>query len=221
MMKKNVMIWFLGISFAFIEAAVVIYIRYNFYSHGFSFPLNSFIPYSIFKVEYCREFATMLLLFSSSYLIAKNRKEWFAYFFMLFGIWDIFYYLFLKIFLNWPQSFADWDLLFLIPVNWIGPVWAPILVSIIFISMGYLLINKSNDLNLEFLLVFLLGCLFIYISFTVDFAKFLLSNDFLKNLTYENAVKISSGYIPQKFPIFYYIIGIILLIISPIFTFKK
>ncbi|MCK4643339.1 hypothetical protein KAU32_06855 [bacterium] len=213
---KNVMIWLLGISFAFIEAAVVIYIRFNIHPKGFSFPLDTFLPYSLFRVEYCREIATMLLLFSISYLIAKTKKQWFSYFFILFGIWDIFYYVFLKIFLNWPETLGTWDLLFLIPVNWIGPVWAPILVSMIFISLGYLLIKLPNKLNLKFFIAFFVGCLFIYVSFTLDFTKYLIQNRFFENSTFTYALELSANYVPAKFPIVYFLIGIVCLMISPI-----
>ncbi|MGP8328772.1 MAG: hypothetical protein ACT6FF_00425 [Methanosarcinaceae archaeon] len=38
--------------------------------------------------------------------------------------------------MNWPAGLFDWDILFLIPLPWVGPVWAPVLVSISMIAAG-------------------------------------------------------------------------------------
>jgi hypothetical protein len=51
-------------------------------------------------------------------------------------VWDVFYYVVLKVLLGWPESLATWDVLFLIPVPWIGPVWAPVVVSVALIAVG-------------------------------------------------------------------------------------
>jgi len=48
----------------------------------------------------------------------------------IFAIWDIFYYVWLKVLIDWPASIMDWDILFLIPGTWAGPVLAPVLISI-------------------------------------------------------------------------------------------
>ncbi|QKJ97810.1 MAG: hypothetical protein HND39_16860 [Ignavibacteriota bacterium] len=60
------------------------------------------------------------------------------------GIWDIFYYIWLYVFIQWPKSLMDWDVLFLIPLPWWGPVISPILISVILITTGYLLIKEIN-----------------------------------------------------------------------------
>jgi hypothetical protein len=54
----------------------------------------------------------------------------------VFGVWDIFYYLWLKVLLGWPASVFDWDVLFLIPLPWIGPVVAPLLVALAMVGCG-------------------------------------------------------------------------------------
>jgi len=38
--------------------------------------------------------------------------------------------------LDWPASFYTWDILFLLPVPWTGPVLAPVLVSAVMIGAG-------------------------------------------------------------------------------------
>jgi hypothetical protein len=67
----------------------------------------------------------------------RNVREAWAFFLIAFGVWDIFYYMWLKVFLNWPESLWTWDLLFLIPLPWVSPVLAPVLVSIVMIASGY------------------------------------------------------------------------------------
>ncbi len=53
-----------------------------------------------------------------------------------FGIWDIFYYVWLRVFLHWPSTILDWDLLFIVPVPWVGPVIAPCIISLVLILSG-------------------------------------------------------------------------------------
>ena len=79
----------------------------------------------ILLVDLVREFGTMVMLAAMGLAIGRNLREWFAGFMIAFGVWDIFYYVFLKVILDWPASLWTWDLLFLLPVPWIGPVIAP------------------------------------------------------------------------------------------------
>ena len=55
-----------------------------------------------------------------------------------FGVWDIFYYVFLKIIYDWPKSLFDWDILFLLPLPWWGPVLAPVCIAALMIVWGTL-----------------------------------------------------------------------------------
>ncbi len=92
-------------------------------------------------IEIGREAATIVMLVFIALLAGSNRQKKIGYFFIAFGIWDIFYYIWLYLFIQWPKSLLEWDILFLIPFPWWGPVIAPILISILLISIGYLLIN--------------------------------------------------------------------------------
>lgn len=76
---------------------------------------------------------------------SKEQLEQIAFFFVAFGVWDIFYYIFLKLTINWPASFRDLDTFFLLPTPWVGPVFVPILIStfLIFASMLYLVKSKK------------------------------------------------------------------------------
>jgi hypothetical protein len=129
-----------AVAMGYFEAAVVVYLRQIFYPGGFSFPLK-IIPTNLLKVELAREFATMIMLAAAAALAGKRFWERFGYFIIMFGIWDIFYYVWLNVAIAWPASFFDWDILFLIPLPWIGPVIAPVLISIMMIISGVIIVR--------------------------------------------------------------------------------
>jgi len=135
--KRFVAVTIFAIAMAFLEAAVVEYLRQLYYPEGFSFPLKM-IPMNIYFVELGREAATIIMLAAIGYLAGKNFLTRFSAFIIAFGVWDIFYYVFLKLILNWPSSLFDWDILFLIPLPWIGPVLAPVIISVLLIFAGYI-----------------------------------------------------------------------------------
>jgi len=171
-MKKNLfwlMIW--GLAFGYMEAAVVVYLRELYYPEGFTFPVV-IIQDRILLTEVLREAATLIIMWSTVCLIYMRLQSRVAAFVILFGVWDIFYYIFLKLLLDWPESLNTWDILFLIPIPWIGPVWAPILVSITFIYAGTaILLQNHQDSFLhfdgKFILLELFATLFIIISFII------------------------------------------------------
>ena len=61
-----------------------------------------------------------------------------AYTAIAFGVWDIFYYVGLKVMCDWPRSLFDWDILFLLPLPWWGPVVAPASIALLMIVWGTL-----------------------------------------------------------------------------------
>jgi len=132
-----------AVAFALVESAVVVYLRSLYYPEGFSLPLRIMSRHH-FWVELSRELATLIMLASVGVLAGTNGWQKFAYFMIAFGVWDIFYYVWLKVMLNWPDSPLDWDVLFLIPVPWIGPVIAPFLISILMVSSGVLVIRRDS-----------------------------------------------------------------------------
>ncbi|MGA2247392.1 MAG: hypothetical protein ABSH48_20575 [Verrucomicrobiota bacterium] len=89
-------------------------------------------------VELVREFSTIVMLLAVGYLAGRNWRARCGYFAIGFGVWDIAYYLFLKMMCGWPHSALDWDVLFLLPVPWWGPVLAPVLISVLLIFWGTL-----------------------------------------------------------------------------------
>ncbi|UPT76606.1 hypothetical protein MN086_06000 [Sulfurovum sp. XGS-02] len=160
-----------GIVFGYMESAVVVYLREIYYPEGFAFPLVR-IEDHILLTELLREAATLLILWTTVSLAYNKMQSRFAAFFLLFGLWDIFYYIFLKLLLHWPESLNTWDILFLIPAPWVGPVWAPVLVSIGFIYAGTTLLfqhqkNRFFHFGRSFILLELTSVLLIIVSFMI------------------------------------------------------
>ena len=123
-------------AFAFVEAAIVVYLRRIFHPEGFAFPLKPGAYDPILPVEVVREAATMVMLAAVGWLAGRRGWARFAYVMVAFGVWDIFYYVWLWAVLGWPPSLGTLDVLFLIPVVWVGPVWAPCVVSLGLIGCG-------------------------------------------------------------------------------------
>jgi hypothetical protein len=150
---KKIIIWvcLLAIAFGFLESAVVIYLRELFYKEGFEFPLKP-VPVSIARIEFFRELATLIMLIACGIIAGRNRTERFAYFILAFAVWDIFYYIFLYVCVGWPLSLSTWDILFLIPVPWVSPVWAPCLLCLLMITGSLFTIirtDKFPDLHIS------------------------------------------------------------------------
>ena len=166
-------VWVYGIAMAYLESAVVVYLRAIYYPRGFTFPLEM-IPLHMALIEIGREAMTMVMLVAIAALAGRNFWQRLAFFMMSFGIWDIFYYVWLKVFLNWPVSLLSWDILYLIPVPWTGPVLAPVLVSLVMIfSAFFILALDEKGVRLqarlsEWALVGLSAAL-IFVSFIFDF----------------------------------------------------
>jgi len=123
---------------AYLESAVVVYLRIIYYPEGFELILKP-MPLNIYLIELGREAATIVMLFVVARLTFRSFWLRFSAFLYLFAVWDLFYYAWLFLFIRWPRSLATWDILFLIPVAWIGPVWSPILVSLNFITASVVL----------------------------------------------------------------------------------
>lgn len=168
-----------SVAMGLLEAAVVIYLRKLLYSNGFSFPLVA-MDAQLAVTEVWREAATIVMLAGIGILAGATRLSRFAYFLISFGIWDIFYYVFLKVFLDWPETILDWDILFLIPVPWVGPVLAPCLVAAAMIGFGLVIIRYEDktgqrQVKTKEILLMLAGVVVILFSFMWDYVEHVLS----------------------------------------------
>ena len=188
-MRRAVAALFLfGISFGYVEAAVVVYLR------AIYDPIRTRLhperaPHDLFPlitpqqladagpenprrlaIELGREAATMVMLGSVALAVAGNLSQWTAAFVIVFGVWDITFYGFLKLMIHWPESLRTWDILFLIPLPWVGPVWAPMLVALSMIVCGLISLRAGGIRSrAPHWLGLLGGAVVIIIAFVWDF----------------------------------------------------
>ncbi len=134
-----------AIAMANVETMIVVYLRRLYYSErgGFTFPLV-IIDTPTLLYELLREAATIVMLAAFGIAAGRTKVGKLAYFLLAFGVWDIFYYVWLKLLLDWPASLLTWDVLFLIPVPWVGPVIAPVSVACTMIAMGLVLLRLEE-----------------------------------------------------------------------------
>ena len=178
---KQLFFWLtlFSIAMGYLETSVVVYLRALYYPQGFSLPLVN-LDTSIAITELGREAATIIMLAGIGIIAGKNSTHRFAWFIYCFAIWDIFYYVFLKVLLNWPESFLTWDILFLIPLPWFGPVICPCIISLsmILLATALLYFNNKNSalkINLREWILFISGSVIVILSFVIDCYKFISS----------------------------------------------
>jgi hypothetical protein len=130
---------------AWVESAVVLYLRTL---------VGRLQPYQpeplpnfggLGEAELVREAATLAMLLAVGGLAGRNGRTRLAFSLFAFGVWDILYYLFLVPLTGWPASLLDWDILFLLPVPWWGPVIAPVSIAAILASGGAVVALKDTD----------------------------------------------------------------------------
>jgi hypothetical protein len=194
-----------GVSFGYVEAAVVIYLRAVYEPlHERLYPdrqagdLLPLVPMDTLATEgmkgvawptaeVAREAATLVMLAAAALAVARNFRQWFAAFVFVFGLWDLFYYVFLKVLLDWPASLLIWDILFLVPVPWVAPILAPATVALTMVAAGALALWREGVGRPVFLsalhwLAFATASLIITMAFCWDFRN------------------VAAGGIPEPFP---------------------
>lgn len=135
-----------AMAFAWVESSVVAYLRKIYFPGGFTFPIvvnwinGQYVRDPLMHIELGREVATIIMLIAIGWASGKNALQRFCFFTIAFGVWDIFFYIWLKVMLNWPESLMTWDLLFLLPFTWTGPVITPILIAMAMIVAGSVII---------------------------------------------------------------------------------
>src|SRR5262245_41321381 len=172
-----------AVAMAYLESAIVVYLRRLYYPKGFDFPLV-IIDIPTLLIEVGRETATMIMLATVAIAAGRTKVGKCAYFLYLFGVWDIFYYVWLKVFLDWPTSLFTWDVLFLIPVPWVGPVLAPVTVALTMIGMALVLLRLEQrgpvrPAGKKVWLAQMVASLVVIVSFTMDVVPRLPDNGLL------------------------------------------
>jgi hypothetical protein len=175
-----------GTAFGYLEAAVVSYLRLLHEPARLQFhpgrPAADLFPLLTLEqlraagsdqtqtlaIELGREAATIIMLAAIALAVARNAGEWAAAFVIAFGTWDITFYAFLRLLLHWPASLFTWDILFLVPVPWVGPVLAPVLVSATMIAAGVWHLRKPIRIRAAHWGGILAGAAIIIVSFAMD-----------------------------------------------------
>jgi hypothetical protein len=134
-----------AIAMALLEAAVVTYLRTMLDRVDPYQPSPLPVPPWLMRIEVARELATMVMLGTVAWLAGRNWRTCFGYFLVAFGVWDIFYYVFLAPMSGWPRSLLDWDVLFLIPLPWWGPVLSPVSIAALMVAVGTLITQSGRE----------------------------------------------------------------------------
>ena len=214
--KTLLLVTSFSIAMGFLESAVVVYLREIYYPNGFCFPMK-IISNTVAITEFLREIATIIMLLCFAIIAGKTKIEKFAFFIFSFAIWDIFYYLFLKLLIAWPVSFLDWDILFLIPFTWVGPVIAPIINSITMIILTLIIIyfaekRKNVKINFAQWILLIIGSFIVIFAYTEEYMHFMMQYfSFTDLLTYSDSKKIlekACQFVPQHFKWFVFSTGV-------------
>ncbi len=219
-LSRFLVVMFFSVAMGFLEAVVVVYLRELYYPEGFRFPLVV-LPSTTVGIEYLRELATLVMLAAVGYLAGRNFTGRFGWFLFSFGIWDLFYYVSLKLMLGWPLSWFTWDILFLIPVVWAAPVLAPVISAVTMVVYGIILevTGKGNPPPLarrEW--AFLLGgALIVFLTFIRDYGGLLwhyLLHGKGHGMNGEDLLTAVTTYVPQQFAWIPFLAGEVLIVVS-------
>jgi len=204
-----------AIAMGFLESAVVVYMRALYYPEGFAFPLK-LMDENIMLTELLREAATLVMLVTVALLSARKAILRLAAFIYAFAIWDIFYYIFLRLLLGWPESLLTWDLLFLIPATWTGPVLAPVINSLTMILLAAMILWASTRRETVRLSAWewgllIAGSLITILGYILDYSQYMMQSFSLGewySLTHQDQVlEYATRYVPAAFPWWLFLTG--------------
>lgn len=170
--KKLLWVGLFAIAMAYLEAAVVVYLRRVYGITDLMLSVPPFDP-RIGAIEFGRELSTLVMLLSVGIVAGQNLQSRLGVAIFAFGLWDVFYYIWLRVFIGWPSSLLDPDLLFLIPLPWWGPVLSPVLIALLMVVVGVLL-SLSAEIGITFhftrinLAILLVGMLVVLYTFMAD-----------------------------------------------------
>ena len=217
--KTMVWVTIFSIAMGFLETAVVVYLLELYCPDNVLFPLAQ-MSTTVIITELLREGATIIMLIGIGYLAGRKFITGFAWFIYSFAIWDIFYYIFIKLILNWPESLFTWDILFLIPTIWTGPVIAPVITSLMMILLALGIIYYDGKirpdgevvkLNKPEWFFLILGSGILIVGFSWDYMMFMLEHfsffELVSNTNKAEVIARSFRYIPRSFNLFIYILA--------------
>jgi hypothetical protein len=173
MLRRWIGVAVFAIAFAWVEGAIVVYLREIYFGGSFSFPVvmqwqeGKLVVDRLMRIEFVREIATIVMLVAVGWAAGKTPWQRFCLFMIAFGVWDIFFYIWLKVMIGWPESLMTWDLLFFVPLPWVGPVISPVLIALAMIAAGSLIIyfeEKGHSISwrwFDFVIISVCGLLLI------------------------------------------------------------
>ena len=208
-----------AIAMGYLESAVVVYLRELYYPEGFAFPLK-ILSMRIAETELFREFATLVMLATLGMLAGRSRLEKFGFFIFAFGIWDIFYYVFLKLLLGWPASLLTWDILFMLPTTWVGPVLAPVINATSMVIFGRLIWHFQSKgrllpVKMQEWVMLIAGSLIVILAYIKDYVNFLRPRYSWAEIFFPSdstgLIESATHYVPQQFSWWIFWIGELLI----------
>lgn len=174
-LKRALVVALFAFAMAYLESAVVVYLQRALSMTPLTlFPLRDQTTLGgLGNIEVGREVATIVMLATMGWLAGRTSLERLAWTSVAFGIWDIGYYFWLWIFIGWPTSLGTTDLLFLLPVPWVAPVAAPMLVSVALIGFGLIValrirMGETFTLKPKNWLLLIIGGVVVIVSFTLQ-----------------------------------------------------
>jgi hypothetical protein len=226
--NKIITITAFAIAMGFLEAAVVVYMREILYPGGFRFPLSP-VPVDLAMTELFREVATLVMLVTVGMIASRRFSTGFAWFIYCFAIWDIFYYVFLKLILGWPESLLTWDVLFLIPTTWTGPVLTPVIVSMTMILMAMVILVQAGNgretrVRKREWLWFITGSLILIFGWILDYSSHMLEHFSLWGMTQlkdPRVLEVATTYVPDRFPWWIFFTGEGVILSAIIFYWRR
>jgi hypothetical protein len=216
-LTKILWVIFFAVAMGYLESAVVVYLRELYYPEGFNFPLNA-MAQDVAVTELFREAATLIMILAVSVLAAQLWLHRLAWFLLVFSVWDISYYIFLKLLLGWPESIFTTDILFLLPSIWTGPVIAPVINSLMMIFVAAIILKSRKGLEPLIRLsrmvwgLLISGSIIVLIAYMKDFAEYVIDYKRLFPTTAINPdqilLKLSTEFIPRSFDWVLFSIGV-------------
>jgi hypothetical protein len=206
--SKTLWIVFFAIAMGYLESAVVVYLRELYYPEGFDFPLKAMSD-NVAITELLREASTLIMILAVSVLAAEFWLHRFAWFLVVFSVWDIAYYFFLKLLLDWPQSLLTTDILFLLPSIWTGPVIAPVINSLTMILLAMVILKEGTGskaiirLSAAVWTLLIAGSFIILYAYMKDFATYV--NEYRhsfptgENISKNDLLELSTSFKPRSF----------------------
>jgi hypothetical protein len=135
--KASLALTVFSIAFGIEEAIVVLYLR-SLAAHQM-IAADAVVTQSLsahaYDLELAREGCTLVVIAAIAWLASTSIEGRLRAFCFAFGVWDIVYYAVLWV-LSGTPSLTSYDVLFLIPVPWIAPVWSAIAFAGTLVLLG-------------------------------------------------------------------------------------